>query len=219
MVKDKNFFGVQLQNQKLDIKRLTSLQSIQAAKSITESSPLKTQLLERSRLSPSFPKATVAEPSLRTAAERRMSSFFAINQLSDELAQVTIRTPNIENIEPNKSPQNHDGPKMPKYDAAENFVDLGTSIEELQERECAASGVGSAVAMKVTENENGRQNGKAKSQSPRNHVQSVLQEAFQMQNSAQPCDEGKSSRPRSQVNYKEARVYIKCALVSIIEII
>jgi hypothetical protein len=213
MVKDKNSFGIQLQNQKLDIKRLTSLQSIQAAKALTESSSLKSQLDERCRHSSLFPKATMAQPSLQAAAERRMSSFFAINQLSDELAQVTIRSLNIENIEPCQSPQIYDAVSMPNSSVAEKSVDLGKTIRDPQERECA-SGIRPELQMRAAEHENGRQTGKAKSLTSKNIVRSELTEtSLRKENSMQSCDEGaqgKSSRPRSQVNYKEARNDAEC---------
>jgi hypothetical protein len=214
MVKDKNSFGIQIQNQKLDIKRLTSLQSIQAAKVLTESSSLKSQLDERYRHSSLFPKdfSTMAQPSLQAAAERRMSSFFAINQLSDELAQVTIRSLNIENIEPCQS-QIYDAVSMPNSSVAEKSVDLGKTIRDSQERECA-SGIRPELPMRAAEHENGRQTGKAKSQTSRNIVRSELTEtSLRKENSMQSCDEGaqgKSSRQRSQVNYKEARNDAKC---------
>ncbi len=223
MVKDKNLFGVQLQNQKLDIKRLISLQSIQASKALTESSPLKAQLDERSRLTFSFQKATAVEPSLRIAAERRMSSFFAINQLSDELAQVSIRSPNIENIEPSVSRQVEEAPMMLKSTPAEKNADLGKVIGESQETECAASGHVSVVSMIGMEHENGKQTGKVKSQTPRHPVRGALLEAsLQKQNSMHACDEGaqgKCSRPRSQVNYKEARSFAKCVKICLLELI
>ena len=216
MVKDKNIYGIQLQNQKLDIKRLTSLQSIHAARSAAETSTSKAQLDERARTSLSIPGEAAAAVNLPAAAERRMSSFFAITQLSDELARVAIRSPNIENIQPSRGPQVYDTHSLNKRTSTtaglQSVEDIGSKLEKLQDGEFLSGGCEAPTSV----TEDGVKIGKAKSQPSKIPVRSAQIEGsvpkhFVMphSDSADAAAQGKSSRQRSQVNYKEARFFIR----------
>jgi len=221
MVKDKNSYGIQLQNQKLDIKRLISLQSIHAARSIAETSTSKAQLTlqdERARISLSIPGETVAAVNVPAAAERRMSSFFAITQLSDELARVAIRSPNIENIQPSRSPQMYDAlnKRTSTTVGLQDIQDTESKIEKMQDGGFVFSG-GCELPTSVTED--AVKIGKAKSQpskipgrsAPIEAKASLPNQIAMLQSeSADTAAQGKSSRQRSQVNYKEARFMTGC---------
>jgi hypothetical protein len=210
MMKDKHSFGIQLQNQRLDIKRLTSLQSIHTARAMAESSASKIQPDEKTQPSFLISKSTVTEVALKTAAERRMSSFFAIDQISDELAQVALRssqnTENIENIEPSRSPQFHNPAIMMKKSSAfENVDGVAKKIEKLQ---CVSG------SWEVPMSETECVTGKTKPQ-PQKTLKcgAPIEKLLLKQSETQPIDDGAQGKPlrqKSQVNYKEARCVIKC---------
>jgi hypothetical protein len=202
MVKDKVYVGIQLQNQRLDIKRLTSLQSIHAARAVAESYVSKTHLDEKSR--PSLLNLKSSATEMQTASDRRASSFFAIDQISDELAQVAIRSLNIENIEPSRSPQIYDDVIMKSSSASEKIDDAGKKMGKLQ----TFSG-GVEVKMNATEFVTAN----TKLQSAKAPKCSALIQAIPpKQKETQAFDDDaaqdKPSRQRSQVNYKEARFWL-----------
>jgi hypothetical protein len=172
MVKDKNSLGIQLQNQKLDVKRLTSLQSIHAARSAAE----------------------------KMASDRRMSSFFAIDQISDELAEVAVRSLNIENIEPSKIPQMRDAVINDNRSVSEKIEDVGKR---------SLSG-----GCEVPKGETACFIGMTKLQPPKTPKSGALiGKMLPTQIDAQSSDDGAQGKPlrqRTQVNYKEASLLIKC---------
>ena len=200
MIKDKVHVGIQLQNQRLDIKRLTSLQSIHSARAVAESHVSKTHLDEKSR--PSLLTLKSSATGMQTTSDRRASSFFSIDQISDELAQVAIRSLNIENIEPSRSPQIHDAIIMKSSSASKKIDDAaGLKMEQLQ---CFPGGV------EVTMNTTDCVPAKSKLQSAKAPKRSALIEAIPpKQNETQASDndaaQEKPLRQRSQVNYREAR--------------
>jgi hypothetical protein len=216
MVKDKNSFGIQLQNQKLDIKRLTSLQSIHTGKQITprtatDVSTSKSRTEENSRPYFLTPKASLTENSYQTAADRRMSSFFAINQLSDELAQVQVaeRSINIENIDPGRSPKFQDALIISMSSTSEKNADFERKLEQTQD-EIRQSSV-CEVPLIVSVNGIETQKSRAKlhvSKTPR--IGELMERVPPKQSVVQTPHEvpqGNASRQRSQVNYKEARAF------------
>ena len=205
MVKDKNSLGIQLQNQRLDIKRLTSLQSIHAARAAAEKSYApKTQLDEKTRPSFLTYKSTALENSEKTAADRRMSSFFAIDQISDELAQVAVRSLNIENIEPSRIPQICDALVNKNGSVYEKFEDAGGNAGKLQSF---------SDSCEVPKGEAACFMGMTKLQPPKTPKSGALTgKLLPKQIDAQSSDDGaqgKPSRQRTQVNYKEASLFIK----------
>jgi hypothetical protein len=207
MMKDKHSFGIQLQNQRLDIKRLTSLQSIHTARVMAESCASKIQPDEKTKPSFMISKSSVTEVALKTAAERRMSSFFAIDQISDELAQVALRSENIENIEPSsRSPQFHNAAiMMKKASAFENVDGVAKKMEKLQ---CLSG------SWEVPMSETECVTGKTKPQ-PQKTLKcgASIEKLLLKQSETQPFDDGAQGKPlrqKSQVNYKEARYVIEC---------
>ncbi len=211
MVKDKNSLGIQLQNQKLDVKRLTSLQSIHAARAAAEKSYApKTQIDEKMRPSFLTYKSTAVENSEKMAADRRMSSFFAIDQISDELAQVAVRSLNIENIEPSRIPQMRDALVNENCSVSEKVGDAGKNAGKLQ----SLSG-----SCEVPKGETACFIGMAKLQPPKTPKSGALiGKLIPKQIDAQSSDDGAQGKPlrqRTQVNYKEARLFIKCVCMYI----
>ena len=96
MVKDKNSYGIQLQNQKLDIKRLISLQSIHAARSIAETSTSKAQLTlqdERARISLSIPGETVAAVNVPAAPNNRGQAHWSSQLVCEPCVEVLVPAP------------------------------------------------------------------------------------------------------------------------------
>ncbi len=217
MVKDKNSFGIQLQNQKLDIKRLTTLQSIHTGKQFapriaSEVSTSKHQTDENRRPFFLAPKETLTENSSQTAVDRRMSSFFTINQLSDELAQVQVaqRSISIENIELGRSPKFQGALIIPISSKSEKIADIERKLEQTQD-ELRHSEVPSIVSVNGTETHRERVESQG-SKTPR--MGALIEKNPSKQSVVQPLHEGpqgNTSRQRSQVNYKEARaLFAKC---------
>jgi hypothetical protein len=214
MVRDKNSFGIQLQNQKLDIKRLTSLQKIQTARDMAESMSSTTQLHHRFWSSLSIPKTEEAEARLQTPADRRMSSFFAMNQISDELAQVAVRSLNVENLEPSKGPQVYKEEKIKTPSDADKICDVERKKECWQDRESKTQDFGRAIH--ATEQGNKTEAGKEKAKPSKEPMQSSWTDNIQSspllrnagERSFDDTAQGKTSRQRIQVNYKEARLML-----------
>jgi hypothetical protein len=133
-----------------------------------------------------------------------MSSFFAIDQISDELAQVAVRSMNIENIEPSRIPQICDALVNKNGSVYEKFEDAGGNAGELQSfsDSCEVPKCEAACFIGMT-----------KLQPPKTPKSGALTgKLLPKQIDAQSSDDGaqgKPSRQRTQVNYKEARLFIK----------
>jgi hypothetical protein len=222
MVKDKNSFGIQLQNQKLDIKRLTTLQSIHTGKQFapriatspriaTDVSTSKSQTDENFRPFFLTPKANLTESSYQTAVDRRMSSFFAINQLSDELAQVQVaeRSINIENIDPGRSPKFQDALIISISSTSEKNANFERKLEQTRD-EIRHSSI-CEVPLLVSVNGIETQKSRAKSQVSKTPRIGELTEKVPTKQSVvqtpHEIPQGNASRQRSQVNYKEASAF------------